>query len=297
MAIALLSAPSNLGLRPPRPGSVPGCAKAPEALREAGLHRRFAERGAVDAGVVLPGRYTDEVRPGELRNQDAIVTHARRLADRIGALRAAGHVPLVLGGDCGLLVGAGLGLRRAGEFGLVHVDGHTDFRHPGNSTECASLAGEDLAAAIGSHWPAIAAIDGLGPYFRPRDVVHAGCRDDDEHLAEIRATLGAVITASALTASAAGQILEVVARPGLAGYWLHVDLDVLDPEVLPAVDSPSPGGLTAAELTELLAMLAPGAAGAQVTVYDPDLDPDGRYARLVAGILLDGMSGLGTQRG
>ena len=33
--IALLSAPSNLGLRPPQPGSVPGTAKAPEALREA----------------------------------------------------------------------------------------------------------------------------------------------------------------------------------------------------------------------------------------------------------------------
>jgi len=80
MPIALLSAPSNLGLRPPRRGSVPGCAKAPEALREAGLYRSFAERGAVDAGVVLPGRYTDRVRPGKLRNQDAIVTHARRLA-------------------------------------------------------------------------------------------------------------------------------------------------------------------------------------------------------------------------
>ena len=62
MTMALVSAPSNLGLRPPQPTSVPGCAKAP-GLREAGLFQRLAEFGAVDAGVVLPGRYADD-RPG-----------------------------------------------------------------------------------------------------------------------------------------------------------------------------------------------------------------------------------------
>jgi arginase len=48
--MAFVAAPSNLGLRPPQPTSVPGCAKAPEALREAGLFQRLAEFGAVDAG-------------------------------------------------------------------------------------------------------------------------------------------------------------------------------------------------------------------------------------------------------
>src|SRR5215472_8424465 len=63
MRIGLLSAPSNLGLWPPAPGSVPGCAKAPEALREAHLHRRLAELGADERGVVLPGRYADDATP------------------------------------------------------------------------------------------------------------------------------------------------------------------------------------------------------------------------------------------
>jgi arginase len=34
--LAVISAPSSLGPRPPQPGAVPGTAKAPEALREAG---------------------------------------------------------------------------------------------------------------------------------------------------------------------------------------------------------------------------------------------------------------------
>jgi arginase len=85
------------------------------------------------------------VAPGGCAIRGLIVEHARQLAERIGALRRAGQVPLVLGGDCSLLVAAGLALRRAGRYGLAHLDGHTDFRHPGNSAACASLAGEDLA--------------------------------------------------------------------------------------------------------------------------------------------------------
>lgn len=301
MRIGLLSAPSNLGLRPPAPTSVPGCAKAPEALREAGLHRRLAELGAHERGVVLPGRYADDAAPGSLRNHAAIVEHARRLAARIDLLRADGLAPLVLGGDCSILVAAGLSLRRApGRYGLVHLDGHTDFRHPGNSGQCASLAGEDLAAAVGRHWPAIADIDGLGPYFSPADTAHAGCRADDEALRETTALLGAVLPTSKIrlrgVEHAARTILGIADRAGLDGYWIHLDVDILDPGVMPAVDSPDPGGLSAAELTGLLATLAPRAVGAQVTVFDPDLDPDGTHARLLTDILITGLAPLSRDR-
>jgi arginase len=301
VTIGLISAPTNLGLRPPAPTSVPGTAKAPEALREAGLYRRLAERGARERGVVLPGRYADDAEPGVLRNQSAIVEHARRLAGRIEAVRAGGLAPLVIGGDCSLLVGAGVALRRApGRYGLVHLDGHTDFRHPGNSDQCASLAGEDLAAAVGLHWPAVADIDGLSPYFDPADTAHAGCRDDDAALAETTALLGTVVTAARIrrqgVAEAARRILDVVDRDGLDGYWLHLDVDILDPSVMPAVDSPDPGGLDAAELAGLLAALAPRAIGAQVTVFDPDLDPDGSRARLLADVLVPGLEALGERR-
>jgi len=300
--IALVAAPTNLGLRPPQPSSVPGCAKAPEALREAGLHSRLVKAGAVDAGVVLSGRYVDDADPaaGRVRNQDALVDHSRRLATRLEHLLAAGHSPLVLGGDCSLLVSAGLALRRRGGYGLVHIDGHTDFRHPGNNAVCLSLAGEDLAAAVGQHWPAVANLDGLSPYFSAPDVVHIGCRDDDEHLAETRQLLGAVIPARQVREDGAEGTARtaraVVGRGHLAGYWLHLDVDVLDPEHLPAVDSPDPGGLGPKELTALLAALAPAAVGAQVTVFDPDLDPDGRYAKMLTDVLATGLGHLGTAR-
>ncbi|MGI9823101.1 arginase family protein [Agromyces sp. Marseille-Q5079] len=296
--ISLLSAPSNLGLRPPVAGGVPGASKAPEALREAGLHRRFARLGAHDAGVVLPGRYVDDdaTRPADLvRNEAALIAHARLLADRVGGILDTGGTPLVLGGDCSILLGIGVALARRGRRGLLHVDGHTDFRHPGNSDECASVAGEDLAAAVGLHRPSLADLDGFAPYFSPSCTVHLGHRDDDDAAAEARGVLGLVVSARAATAMRTADIASAVrAVAGTSGYWLQLDVDVLDPSVMPAVDSPDPGGLSIDGLAALLSALAPGAVGASVTVFDPDLDPDGRYAHVVADLLVDSFARLGA---
>ena len=294
LELGIVAAPSNLGLRPPVPGAVPGTAKAPEALREAGLHEQLGKLGAREFGVVLPERYVDDADDAvpRLRNQDAIIRHARALAERLDVVRAAERRPLVLGGDCGLLVGAGLHLRRSGRYGLVHIDGHTDFRHPGNDPVCHALAGEDLAAAVGLHWPEVSSIDGLGPYFRPEDTIHVGCRDDDDYLAEVTDLIADVVPASQVAAhpdQAVDRVRRVVGAPGLDGYWVHLDVDVLDPSVMPAVDSPDPGGLDIEQLTTLLRPLTGSMVGLQVCVFDPDLDPDGSLARLLASALVAGL--------
>ncbi|MGH3689761.1 MAG: arginase family protein [Microbacterium sp.] len=296
--ISLLSAPSNLGLRPPEPGSVPGAAKAPEALRDAGLFTRFAALGASDSGVALAGRYIDDdaTRPaGRVRNESAMIDHSQRLAARIGTAIDRGEAPLVIGGDCAILLGAGLATARRGGVGLVHIDGHTDFRHPGNSDDCASVAGEALAAAVGKHWPAIADIDGLGPLFAAERTAHIGHRVDDEEQDEVRGLIGRVTPAADVVSLGAARIGAQSAAVAGPAYWLQLDVDVLDPTVMPAVDSPDAGGIGAAELTALLRELAPRAIGASITVFDPDLDPDGRYARLLVEILTDGLSELGSR--
>ena len=84
-----------------------------------------------------------------------------------------------------------------------------------------------------------------------------------------------------------------VASPS-AGWWLHVDLDVLSSDALPAVDYPQDGGLSWSDLTALTraALSAGGCLGATVTIYNPDLDPDGRHALAIVefiGGLADGL--------
>ncbi|GAA3819760.1 hypothetical protein GCM10023083_61450 [Streptomyces phyllanthi] len=87
--------------------------------------------------------------------------------------------------------------------------------------------------------------------------------------------------------------------PGLNGFWVHLDADVLDPSVMPAVDSPDPGGLLPGELVALLRPLvgSPRCAGLDVTIYDPDLDPDGTAGALLTDIVVSAFSGADGQAG
>jgi arginase len=59
---------------------------------------------------------------------------------------------------------------------------------------------------------------------------------------------------------------------------------VLDAALMPAVDSPAPGGVDFEELSALLRQLlsSRSAVGTHVTVFDPDLDEDGALATQLA---------------
>ncbi|MBN6052430.1 arginase family protein [Nonomuraea sp. RK-328] len=283
--LAVLDAPSNLGLRPPAPDTVPGCYKAPWALRDAGLLQRL---GASDAGAVVPPRYVATWQPGDgVRNGQAIAAYTRKLAERIAGLRGEGRFPVVLGGDCSIMLGAALALRRAGRYGLAYLDGHADFRHLGNSPHVGAAAGEDLALVTGRGDGYLADIGGLRPYVRDEDVIVLGVRDEED-LRDIADTGLAYVPAAEVVARGEEAAAGVLAREELDGFWIHVDADVLDSSVLSAVDSPSPGGLSADELVRLLRGLLrlPGAAGLQVTILDPDLDADGSQAALLADVVV-----------
>jgi arginase len=294
--VVVLDAPSNLGLRPPVDGAVPGCYKLPWALRDRGLLPRL---GASDAGAVLPPRYDRTGwQPGDgVFNAAGIATFSRRLADRLDRYVSAEEFVLVLGGDCSVLLGSALGLRRRGRYGLAFADGHCDFRHPGHAPHLGAAAAEGLALVTGRGQPDLVNLDGLAPYVRDEDVVLLGIREEDRCAAELAGHGMLVwpvsrIRQSGPAAVAAAALVRLESAP-LDGFWIHLAADVLDPSVLPAVDSPAPDGLSVAELHGLLAGLAASRAcvGLEVTAFDPDLDADGRQAALLTGLLVDALLG------
>jgi arginase len=271
----VLDAPCNLGLRPPAPGIEPGVRRLADALRACGLVERLE---AADAGRVDAPAYVSVPV-----NRAALSGYTRTLAGRIGELLDAGARPLVLGGDCSILLGAMLALRRRARHGLLHVDGHLDFRHPGWSGGIGAVAGEDLAGVTGRLEPELSDVDGLGPYVLDADTVHLGDREEDP--GERAAVATTAITVRGLTELRRdGPVVPDVP------YWLHVDADVIDSALLGAVDSPAPGGLSFEELSALLRSVAEGAVGVQITVFDPDLDADGSQARALTDCLVSGLS-------
>ncbi|MFI9227289.1 arginase family protein [Streptomyces rimosus] len=291
--IVLLDAPSNLGLRPPAPGTVPGCYKLAGALREQGLLRRL---GALEGGVVVPPRYDlNGWKEGDGDfNAAAIADYTRRLAARVETHVRAGEFPVLLGGDCSILLGAVLGLRRTGRYGVAYLDGHADFRHPGNTGRngpVGAAAGEGTAQITGRGQADLTGIDGLAPYVRDTDLHLLGIRDNDEDRPELTGLGISHRTASEIReqgpATVARKVLRDLQDTAPDGFWIHLDADVLDPSVMPAVDSPDPGGLLTPELHDLLAPLAasPRCVGLDLAIYDPDLDPEGAGAALLAGLL------------
>jgi arginase len=296
--IAVLDAPSNLGLRPPTATSVPGCAKAPGALRDHGLIARLVAR---DAGHLTPPRYdAGDWRPGDgVCHAGAIAAYSVALAERIGSIIDVGEFPVVLGGDCSILLGAALAMNRLGEavggrIGLVFVDGHSDFRHPGNAPYVGAAAGEGLALVTGRGQPDLAAIEGRRPYFRDIDVVVLGIRPQDEYRLDLQAAGIVTRPVPSLRAEGAARTAQWAHEQlaDCAGYWVHIDVDVLDPAVMPAVDAPEPGGIAFAELELLLAGLVdtPHCLGIEITVFDPDYDSDGAYAADIVATLVAGLA-------
>lgn len=287
----LIEAPSNLGLRPLTPGAEPGTWRAPAALAAAGLTARLSP--ARHVRLARP-RYVADAVPGtRIRNGHALRTFNLALADEIEHSLARGALPVVIGGDCSNLLGCLVALRRAGGRGLVHVDGHSDFSHPGNydaASRLGAAAGMDLALATGRGEPLLTAWPGVtGALVDDADAIQIGERDDVSVYAGLAQTAIHRIPIQALhaagVAATTGQAIARMQARGLDRAWLHIDLDVLDQAVMPAVDSPGSPGLGFDELGRLVrALLDSGRlAGLDIAIYDPDLDPDGAYAaRIVA---------------
>lgn len=278
----VLDGPSNLGLRPPVAGAVPGCYKLAGALRDQGFVRRI---GADDGGCVTPPRYDrGDWQPGDgVFNAAAIAGYTKRLADRLGKYFDQGRFVVLLGGECSNLLGPALALRRRGRYGVVYLDGHSDFRTTENSEYVGAAGGEALALVTGRGQADLTDLESLSPYVRDTDAVLLGIREDDEYAADVQRAGIPIWPARVLLddpAAAANGVLAVLEREELDGFWVHLDVDILDAEVMPAVDSPDPGGIEHAQLLALLQPLlaSPSCRGIDIGIYDPDLDPDGTYA-------------------
>jgi arginase len=294
LAVVAVDAPSNLGLSPPEEGREPGVRGLARAFRERGLLSRL---GAEDSSGATPPAYSPEIeaRTGT-RNGEAIRMFSVDLAERVETVVGSGRFPLVLGGDCSILIGGMLGLRRMGRFGLVFVDGHLDFRHPGNSIRLGAAAGEDLALVTGRGPERLTNIDGLGSLVHDEDVVALGEREDYPEWRDIHGTGITVWDLRRLREHGFAEAGEgAVERPranGVDGFWIHLDADVLDDVLMPAVDSRQPDGTDYAELVELLrSLLRSGlAVGMEITIFDPELDPTGEISEAFTTAVVEAFS-------
>jgi arginase len=289
MKISIVDAPSVLGLFPR------GVETLPEALHRRDLAGRL---GASRLRSLTPPAHSPERDPATgINNAAGIVAFARTLADAVTDELDVGAFPLVLGGDCTIMFGPMLALARRGRPGLLFLDGHADFAHPEDepSGEAASM---DLALATGHGPRGFGPIGGFDPLVDDDRVAILGYRVHDDGTDTNR---GVHVWDTRITAidlddlrrrgveRAAADVFGVVAREGLSGFWIHLDVDVLDDHLMPAVDYRHAGGLSWEELTLVVrSALATGRAqGMDVAIFNPRLDPNGLIAERLVAFIVD----------
>lgn len=290
----IIDAPSILGLRNT------GVQNLPDALKKAGLVDKL---NATFAGRVQPEMHYNPIRDPltHLLNGTSIALFSKDLSKIVGFEIEKENFPIVLGGDCSILIGVLLGLRKIGRFGLFFIDGHSDFYQPQASTT-GEVADMELSFVSGRGPDILSNIEGLKPLVLDNDIVVFGYRDAEQSMSygsnNVRNTNMQVLALSdvrdlGLKKAAALATSNILTNKDLSGFWIHLDADVLDDRIMPAVDYRlGNGGLEFSELSYILKTLISSqkVIGMTITIYNPNLDPSGSIAKnfvssIVAGLL------------
>ena len=256
------------------------CAAAPAAIRDgvAGyaanrLHQDF------DLGGPLLGEPPARVVDcGDLPYDETDAAGNRaRIRGAVASMLDQGVCPVVLGGDDSIPIPMMQAYEGRGSFTVLQIDAHIDWRD--------EVQGERLGLSStmrrASEMPWIERIVQVGARAmgsaRPSDYQDALDWGVD------------FVLARDLHAQGIGQVLDRIPRG--ADVLVSLDVDGLDPTIMPAVIGPAPGGLTYWQMVELLHGLAAQAriAGFAMVEFMPARDFQGLGALTAARIVCNAL--------
>lgn len=265
--------------------------EGPERLRQLGLAERLNEMGipAHWAAMVETERHWRSRGPAATTAEilGLVERHARALADAVERSVVKREIPLVLGGDHAVAIGTWGGVARAtrrAPLGLIWLDAHLDAHTPETSLSM-NPHGMGTAVLLGEGMPELLEIGGSA--VNPRNLCFIGIRSYEVGEWAILRRLGVKIfymdeVEKRGFAAVFADALEI-ATHGTRGFGISIDLDGFDPQDVPGVGLKVRGGLRGREVAETLRGVGadPRLRALEIVEYIPELDIDGRTARLV----------------
>lgn len=229
------------------------------------------------------------------------------LAERVAENRRSGALTVGLLGNCTSVIGVLGGLQHAGregellDVGLVFIDAHGDFNIP-ETTLSGMLGGMPVAVSAGMALHNFRKESGLDPPVPARQIIMGAVRDLDPLERElVEASEVRHLTTEDLRSrpEAVRDQMDRLSRLTDVIY-VHIDMDVLDPEEVAGHPLTVRGGPTSRELsaalTEMFRFEKVAALGIASTPAG-ELDPEGRSLR-AAYTLVDGaLAGVRHRKG
>lgn len=255
---------------------------AVKVLREAritdGLRKNVGT--FVDVGDVRLSEIDVDSGPKNLTNFRQFLQDSEKIRSAISGVRVEGLV-FGLGGECSICVGtlAGLKVKRIGELGMVWIDAHGDFNTP-ETTPSGFIGGMCLAFACGRGLQLNGFIRDGESLLAEENVVHVASRALDPLESEnISSSSMKVCSAATLRERGIASTVNL-AVTSLADRcdWIacHLDVDSLDPEIMPAVNFPERNGLTFEEAQAIIQVVQRTGKLKllELAGYDSSLDED-----------------------
>jgi arginase len=283
--VGLIGAPTDVG------ASVRGAGMGPDALRVAGLYEalRAHRLDVIDHGN-LAGPPTPWTPPkGGVRHLEQVVAWNRSVFDRVAAVLAAGHLPLLMGGDHCLAIGSISAVARHCRFAKKHLrviwlDAHADVNDETISPS-GNLHGMPVACLLGHGPKSLVGWSGQPAALAPQDIDFIGIRSVDADEKQAIRSLGLQVYDMRHIDEHGMRNTMTEALHGVdEDTHLHVsfDLDCLDPLDAPGVGTGVPGGPTYREMQLCMEMIADtGRLGSlDVVEINPARDVRNRTAEL-----------------
>ena len=264
--IVFVGAPIDFGAT-----GYPGARYGPAALRSASIERYRCEFDLRTNGLkpwnvpalngnVLSGARMSDLGDVVYRRGSLLESYYTKLRTVLDQVYSAGAVPMVLGGDHSITYST----VKRGVDTLLHLDAHCDLArlHPGDCHHHGNVLSRLVKETIA-----------------PR-IVHYGLRD----------TSGAdTVNAGTIAFNADHQALSEVLRSVVGREtFISIDVDVLDPAILPGTGTPVPGGFQLRELCQALAAAIEQSnpVGFDLVEHSPMRDETGNSARQLIEVIL-----------
>jgi len=278
-------------------GTAGGTELAPTVFRTLGLGEAFecSDDGELDVRIRADSR--DPVTG--VVGLDDVVHTTTEIRAAVGATLGSGDIPFLLGGCCTMVPGALAGVADVrNTVGLAHLDGHLDL-YDEKTSPLGEAADMPVAVALGlgpASW-----VESAGVPLTSANAWIVGYRDREESLLD-----GMVmpedfdppvnsLTTEEVRRSGPEQTGERVAEAlasSTDGYWMHLDLDIVDPDLFFANDAPVPDGIDWDELTGLMRPLlrSPALAGVSLGCYNPEKDRDSENGRRIVQVFASALT-------
>lgn len=207
---------------------------------------------------------------------------------------------MVVGGDCGVELApvSFLNQRHGGNLALVWLDAHGDLNTP-QSSPSKHFHGMPLRTLCGGGDQRI--MDQCFSLLSPDQVILAGARDLDPAEEQFIRDHGVSQVSVQAMAADPKSIVREIHKKGFRHVYVHIDMDVLDPEGYPWVKHPTPQGLTIKNLGEILSAIAVSfhVAGLGLVEFtakelNPSEKPAPRFVRLTRAEIHPGLAGIRT---